>query len=325
MIATVVVTWNGRDDVVRCLDSLLESSPATPTIVVDNGSTDGTVDLIDARRCVVIRNPDNRGFAVAANQGLRAALELDPVPLGVLLLNQDAWLEDGTVGELETALEENADVGVVGCRLVYPGEDRIQHAGGELERPRMTGSHLGHGSPMGHPEFGVARDVDFVTGAALCARTTALQSVGLLDELFSPGYYEDVDLCVRMNMAGWRILYWPRAVVQHFESSSFNNRQVRLSLSHRNRLLFVCRYVNQQGYLAAFRQAEGDFIAGMESADDLRALVSAINETLLRLDLAVRSSPSLEGVKQGPLVDYIDVLADLRHVAIDRLIARLQS
>jgi GT2 family glycosyltransferase len=325
MIATVVVTWNGRDDVVRCLDSLLEPSPAAPPIVVDNGSTDGTLDLIDARGCIVIRNPDNRGFTVAANQGLRAALELVPVPLGVLLLNQDAWLENGAVGELETALEEHDDVGVVGCRLIYPGEDRIQHAGGKLERPRMTGSHLGHGSPMGHRDFGVARDVDFVTGAALCARTTALQSVGLLDELFSPGYYEDVDLCVRMNMAGWRILYWPQALVRHFESSSFDNRHVRLSLGHRNRLLFVCRYVNQPGYLAEFRQAERDFITGTESADDLRALISAVNETLLRLDSAVHSSPSLTGVKPGPLLDYIDVLAHLRHVAIDRLIARLHS
>jgi GT2 family glycosyltransferase len=220
-VSAVVVSYNTRDDVLRCLGSL-ERDAGMPleVLVVDNGSEDDSVDAVrrEFPSVLLLDNGENLGFARAANRGLRAAR----APYA-LILNSDAEVLPGALEAMVSILDERPGVGAVGPRtLGSDGTPQVSFgpALGPLAEWRQR--RLVRGVRNRRPE--TLREVeqrgrsesepDWVSGACLLARREALEAVGLFDEGFFL-YEEDVDLCLRLRRAGWRIVYTPAATVVH--------------------------------------------------------------------------------------------------------------
>mgnify|MGYP001114695286 CR=1 FL=1 len=216
----VIVTWNSADVIGPCLDAAL--SRELDVVVVDNASTDGTLDEVRKRpRARWIANTTNRGFAAAVNQGIQ---ELDAAY--VLLLNPDAVLLEGA--EALVAAVSEPGVGAAGGRLV-DGGGRPQ-AGFMVRRfPTALAlsfevlgvNRLWRGNPVNRryrcldlvPE--VRREVEQPAGAFLMIRREAWEAVGGFDEQFCPLWFEDVDFLKRLRDRGWRVMYEPAAAARH--------------------------------------------------------------------------------------------------------------
>ncbi len=320
--AVLIITWNAQSYIKSCLESLLQqSSPPELIQIVDNASTDSTVlevegyrDALQARGCqlVVEQNHCNLGFTRAANQGLRAIIAAGLSYDIAFILNQDTILDVDCLQAIQEAFCQHHNAGAVGCKIFYPNRSEIQHAGGFLERPRMVGKHYGHHQPDA-PIYDTEREVDFVTGAAMALRLRALKQVGLFNELFSPGYYEDVDLCVRLKAAGWRVLYNPRATLSHVESASFTNWHERLTLSQRNRLLFAAQYMSDPRFRSDFEEAELDFLYHETNLHTLRALSLAYGRAMITIGLLSTRFFSLNNKDREGILELI---AKIRRVSL---------
>ena len=221
LLSIIIVSFNTRDDLARCLESLHQPSPALPheIIVVDNASADGSVEA--ARRWPdvrVIENEANLGFARANNIGIRASRgDL------LLLLNSDTEVPAGAVDGLVQALQQDDRVAVVGPRLV-DGEGRAELSFGAMIGPfnelRQKALVRGHERRMPGISSLVERLTtrphypDWVSGACLLVRRADAEAVGLLDERYFM-YAEDVDFCAAIRGRGRRILFTPAIRVVH--------------------------------------------------------------------------------------------------------------
>ena len=216
MISVIVVNHENEAHLGRCLGSL-EGSGAE-VILVDNASRDGSLSLVRDRfpEVVVLPQEDNLGFASANN--LAAATARGEA---LLLLNADAWLEPGALGLLAAHLDSRPDVGLVASSLRYqdgrrqfswsPARGVVGEAVQKMRNP-FESRGLTHGRlasfltrPAGRPWY---------TAACALIRTDAWRSVGGFDEGFFM-YFEDVDLCIRLEAAGWRLAQETRAIAGH--------------------------------------------------------------------------------------------------------------
>lgn len=248
-VAVVVVSYEVRDELLACLDSLARPArvPLQP-LVVDNASTDGTVEAVRARHpgVRVLANPENVGFARASNQGWRSA----DTPL-VLFLNPDAEVAEGAVETLAATLEARPDVGVVAPRILHPDGTVEPSTGRDLTplaewRQRRLVLGVARRNPGVLEEVALRHSVphgpDWVSGAAFLARRLALESVGGFDE----GYFlyeEDADLCRRLRRAGWSIAFEPGAQVRHRRGASMSRSPARARLEyHRSHLRYYHKH-----------------------------------------------------------------------------------
>lgn len=219
-VAVVVVTYNSGGEIDKCLDSVQN---VTEVLVVDNGSSDATVRLAAARGAAVrvVVNGANRGFAAAANQGVRATTS----PF-LLFLNPDAALVTGL--EAMVAECESPGVGAAGgCLIDEHGETQIgfnirkRPTPAALAAEALLVNRLWPSNPVNRRyrclelDHTLAQDVEQPAGAFLMVRRDALHAVGGWDERFHPLWFEDVDLCLRLSRAGHRIRYVPAAVARH--------------------------------------------------------------------------------------------------------------
>lgn len=326
-IAIGVVTYNGADHVDRCLESLLgQTLPPVEITIVDNASSDATVDHIEAaaplasRRKISMRsemNGSNLGYTSAANQILRRYKANPKIAEVVVLINQDAYLDVNCLQEFAEVFHRKATLGAAGPKIYYPDSKTIQYAGGYLEQPRGVGRHTGH-HETDTGQFDQPENTEFITGAVMALRVSCLETIGCFDEVFSPGYYEDVDLCDRLRDHDWTVEYIPRALAWHHESSSFSHREYRLRLAQRNRLLYQLPRLCEPDFENRFRTAEFDAIATLLVPDELRALAQACLELIsrLRFFLVARSVPDVDAVHPR----LASLLRQIRHAATDRLI-----
>jgi GT2 family glycosyltransferase len=215
-VAVVILAWNGRDDTLRCLESVdaLEWENLS-TIVVDNGSSDGVVEAVRERfpHVQVIRSERNLGFAGGNNLGLRAAHEAGADYL--MILNNDTVVDPGAVRELVAEAERRPDAGAL-CPLIYYMDppNRIWYAGARFDPRRgHNGRHTGY-RERDEGQYDAVRETGRATGAAILVRRTAVDEVGFLDErLFL--HVEDVEWSLRIRAAGYHVLMVPSARVWH--------------------------------------------------------------------------------------------------------------
>jgi hypothetical protein len=198
----------------------------------------------------VIAQPRNLGFAGGANIGL-AAVE---TPYA-LLMNPDVEVEPDFGAALIDTFERDRSLGAAGALLLYPGGDRIQHAGGVIERPLMTTRHAHYRDSLSHVELAPVV-VDFVTGGAMSLRMQAFRAVGGFDERYSPVYYEDVDLCVRLRDAGWTVRFIPTLRAIHHEGVTLQQSDAYFRHLHRNRLRFALARLTPSEWQMQFVPAE---------------------------------------------------------------------
>lgn len=215
LVSVVVVTWDGRDRLVRCLEALdRQQFRDFETLVVDNGSSDGSAELVAERwpAARLIVAPNNVGFAMGNN----LAFDLAKGEL-VATLNNDAYAEPEWLGALVVELERAPAAGAVASRIVLAsGPERLDSAGIEVDRLGTAHNRL-----LGQP-VAMAEEATVVFGASAAAalyRRAAVDRVGLFDEDFV-SYYEDVDLAWRLRLAGWECRCAPAAIVRHEHSAT---------------------------------------------------------------------------------------------------------
>ncbi|MGD2178037.1 MAG: glycosyltransferase family 2 protein [Anaerolineae bacterium] len=285
----IVLSWNGLAYLMDCLDAVLSQDYADfEVMVVDNGSSDGSADLVEGQYPEVrlIRNDRNLGFAAGNNVGLRAA-----TGDVLVLLNQDTVVRSGWLKALVNTFEDPT-VGIAGCKAVYP-DGTIQHAGGFVYGARAETEHTGRSEPD-DGRYGSLRDVDFVTGAALAISWAALTCVGPLDEGFYPAYYEDVDWCYTAREAGFRVVYAPAAQLTHHETPAAqrDSHEHKYAL-HRGRVRFVLKHWASRRLEAEFLPAERAWAASLgrtvEMMSARRAYLAAMLES--RTIAAFRTRP----------------------------------
>ena len=216
----VVVNWNGGERVAACLASLVAAGVLAEHIVlVDNASTDGSLERATAAHpdVVVLCNDANLGFGEGANQGARYALN-HRAPF-VMWINDDVTLPADTLPALVAALVAHPKWGMVGPRVVYPGQPvRVWAAGGRLDWTHNLSTLIGHGR-LDAPEVQITRDVDYIPGCALLARRECLDDVGLFEESYF-AYMEDVELGLRARSKGWGVVVVGEVHAVHDASAS---------------------------------------------------------------------------------------------------------
>jgi len=217
MISIIIVSFNARGDLERCLESLHSAPPATPhdIVVVDNASTDGSAAA--ARRwpdITVIEAGSNAGFARANNIGIRASRGTN-----LLLLNSDTLVPRGAIDRLLAELERDPDVAVVGPRLV-DGSGFAELSFGRMIGPfnELRQKRLARSGAV--EELTKHRQYpDWVSGACLLVRRADAEAVGGLDERYFM-YAEDVDFCAAIRARRRRILFTPDVEVVHLRGRS---------------------------------------------------------------------------------------------------------
>ena len=238
--AAVVVNYEAGDRLVGCVRSVLADTSAGPVevVVVDNGSSDGSVDTLRAAvpGVRVVRAPGNVGYARAANLGIAASR----API-VAVLNVDTVVEPGAAKALLDRLDREARLGAVGPRLRNPDGTAYPSARTMPSIPVAIGHGLvGIWKPDNRftaryrqldADPSAPRLVDVVSGAAIWLRRTALDDVGGWDEGYFM-YLEDTDLCWRLRRAGWDVAYEPSAVVDHEQGVITARRPYRMLLEH---------------------------------------------------------------------------------------------
>ena len=223
----IVLNWNGQAYLESCLSALLSQTVAARRLVLaDNDSTDESIALVREKFPMVeiLENNANLGYAGGNN----AALRMVNTEIAVLV-NPDIVVEADWLAHLMAAFTAKPDMGVAGCKLLYPDGKQLQHAGGIITHPLAMPGHRGM-YEKDDGQFTDAADVDFVTGAAMAVSRAMMEEVGLLDEGFFM-YFEDADWCTRARRHGYRVIYVPEALAIHDESAL----AVRGSLSYLRR------------------------------------------------------------------------------------------
>jgi N-acetylglucosaminyl-diphospho-decaprenol L-rhamnosyltransferase len=224
-LSIIIVSYNARADLERCLASLVENPPAASheIIVVDNASADHSADAARGRGAQVIETGANLGFARATNVGIRASRGTN-----VLLLNSDTIVRRDAIDRLLRVLADRPDIAIVGPRLV-DGEGRAELSFGRMIGPwtEWRQKRLVDGNDRRDPAISATVDrmtrqeqiVDWVSGACLLVRRTAADRAGLFDERFFL-YTEDVDFCATVRAIGGKVLFLPAAEIAHLRGRS---------------------------------------------------------------------------------------------------------
>lgn len=242
-LAIVIVNYNTRKDLERCLQSLHDHPPTASheIVVVDNGSRDGSVEAVRSRwpEVRVIALNSNVGFASANNAGIRRS-ESDLV----LLLNSDTIVPQGAIDRLIAALRELPGASVVGPKIV-DGEGRAELSFGRMMTPLAELRQkllVRHASPMRLAAMtSKTRRVDWVTGACLLVRRQDAEAAGLLDERYFM-YCEDVDFCAAVRANGGKVYFTPLAQIVHLRGRSWRPGSAGGDSYHRSQLAFYRKH-----------------------------------------------------------------------------------
>ena len=224
LVSIIIPTFNRFDLTQACLLALHAHTPTgmCELIIVDNASTDGTRNYLAAEqaagRLTAVLNEQNAGFARACNQGAAVARGKY-----VLFLNNDTEVKPGWLEALSRTAEADARIGALGSKLLF-SDGTIQHAGTFIldHRPQadpLLAHHAAYRQPADLPDANQPRTYQALTAACLCVRRDVFNQVKGFDQEFWNGY-EDVDLCFKIQDAGYLLVYQPASVVLHHESQS---------------------------------------------------------------------------------------------------------
>jgi hypothetical protein len=251
-LSIIVLNWNTAEETLACLESIYSQQRRheIEVIVADNASSDCSRTVVPARfpQATLVVHSTNLGFCAGNNRAI-------PATSGryVLFLNSDTVVTEGALDRLIDFADANPDVGIVGPKLLnldgslqyscrqFPnlgaGFFRNTPLGRLLPKNRFTTDYL-----MSDWDHASVRDVDWVSGAALMIRREALDTLKGFDEDYYM-YCEDVDLCYRAHQEGWRVVYYPDAVIYHIIGRASNKVPTRMTyMFHRSMYRFYRKH-----------------------------------------------------------------------------------
>ena len=215
-ISIIIPVHNKHLYTFTCLKSVYENSGESTyeVIVVDDASTDETSKMLNnIKGITVIHNIENKGFLYSCNAGVSVAKGHF-----IVLLNNDTIVTRGWLNALTNTFSDFPDTGLVGVKLVYP-DGKLQEAGGIVWQDASAWNY-GRSDDPEKPEYSYCRTVDYCSGACLMIKRQDLIDLGLLDDYYTPAYYEDTDLAFRVRKIGKKVYYQPAVTVIHFEGVS---------------------------------------------------------------------------------------------------------
>ncbi len=210
-VSIIIVNWDGKELLKKCLESVKKHTryPNYEVIVVDNGSKDDSQQMIneDFKWVKLIENEDNKGFSKGNNQGIIAG-----EGSYFFLLNNDTEVTENWLTRLVEIAESDKDIGIVGSGLLSDGKTLTG-----------TGYVNAGGITKGYPESTLKTfikrpgEVPGVSGAAMLIKKELINKIGMLDEGFTPAYFEETDLCARANDIGYKVIFAPSSLIYHWE------------------------------------------------------------------------------------------------------------
>ena len=261
-ISVCIVSWNTRELLYNCIDSILKmtSGVSYEVIVVDNNSSDGSAEMVKQQfpQCKLIESKNNNGFAKGNNLGLRVA-----TGKYILYLNPDTVLITNALYGMFHFMEANTNIGAVGCKLLNQ-DGSIQFTCARtfptlfnqfcyfmmLNRlfPKSCST-----TEMSYWDHRDSREIDCLSGACIFARKDIINKLQGFDEKFFM-YAEDVDLCYRIKLEGWKLYYLASEEIYHLEGASSKKQSQKyfsaIAMRESNFQFFVNHYgkVNAQVY-----------------------------------------------------------------------------
>lgn len=266
-VFAVILNFNTADQTYRCVEALRTSThPNLFSVVVDNGSSDA--DRANLKRslgpaAVIIETGENLGYAAGNNLGMRWAIGHDADYLWVL--NPDTEPTGDALTEMLAVARRDRDVGAVGSVNVRGSKSNpvIHFAGGRMDWESGVPESIHMGSALAAIDASERYGVDYVAGSSMLLRPRALEEIGFIPEEYFL-YFEETDMCRRLNDAGWSTVVAPRSVVwHHYRSGSGLPKPYYIYYYVRGRLLFADRY--SIGDVASRRQGLDTFIDGWRS------------------------------------------------------------
>lgn len=252
-LSVVIVSWNVRHLLRRCLLSIAQATDrlATEIVVVDNASHDDSSAMVSREfpQITLLANSTNIGFTRANNQALARCHGRY-----ILLLNPDTEAQPGAIAALVAYMDGHRDVGIAGPQLVY-SDGSVQSSRRRFPTLRtffiestilqrvFRGSALVRRYHMEDAPATDIQDVDWLVGACLLVRREAIDAAGMLDERFFM-YCEELDWCLRIKRCGWRIVYVPEARVVHHEARSSEQVKAQQHIHfHSSRIAYVHKHM----------------------------------------------------------------------------------
>lgn len=242
-MSVILVCWNNKSYLDPCLQSLYEShlKSAFDVVVVDNGSTDGSLEMLREKfpEVLIIENGHNVGLSKASNQGIEATSGKY-----ILLLNNDTIVNKAALDSMVDYLNEYKEAAAVGGKLLN-GDGSFQGGYAKfstLKEEFLIATGLGYLFAPGYPSHYDADrplQVGWLSSACLLIRRAALDKIGLLDEQYFI-YGDEADLQYRLKEAGWQVIYLPEATTIHFGGRSMN-RWKRRKMVYRGKMLFYSK------------------------------------------------------------------------------------
>ncbi len=251
-VSIVIVNWNGRDLLSRCLQCIKQTVKRSSyeVLVVDNNSSDGSQDMVrrDFPDVKLIANKDNVGFARANNQAMKIAQGRY-----TLLLNSDAFVKDNAVDHMVEFMDHHPDAAMSSCKLLYE-DGRLQPSCARFPtllsemviafgldklfaRSKFFGSYM-----MTDWDYNDTRAVEVIMGAFMLVRSELIHEVGMMDEDFFM-YSEEVDWCYRFHRAGWKVYFVPDVETIHIWGGSSKAVKTETLLRlYRSRVLFFRKH-----------------------------------------------------------------------------------
>jgi O-antigen biosynthesis protein len=229
LVSVVMVTYGGGETALRAVDALVENTDARyELIVIDNASSDGTADRLKAavQGATIVENTANLGFAHGCNQG--AALAKGTY---LCFLNPDAFVQRGWLPPLLERFELDSSVGAAAPLFLHE-DGRVQEAGSAVDSEGAALS-IGDGDDPQSFEHRFRRAVDYGSAACLLVRADLFAAVDGFDPVYSPAYYEDVDLCFKLRAKGFLTVFEPRSRVVHLRGGGSRQAQALMTANRR--------------------------------------------------------------------------------------------
>ncbi|MBI1387229.1 MAG: glycosyltransferase [bacterium] len=271
LVSVIILNYNGMEFVQNCLESVLNDDYTPKEIILaDNGSRDGSMTF--ARRyedrVTLMEHGANYGFPKGCNLAIQQARGDF-----IVLLNIDTVVRPGWLRELIAPMLDDPRVGITGSKLLFFDGKTVQFAGGEISPNGLT-HHRGYNQPD-DTCWDVSYDAEYITGASMAFRTSALLALGGLDEGF-PLYFEDVDISMRFKQAGYQTLYQPASVVCHYETFGTKKRSWKYFYKyHRGRVRLILKNFGASYFFKTFLPAEFDWIRRFAWRHQLSPLLCA--------------------------------------------------